>query len=132
LYLMRDGEAILDYIEGQEKNAELVAFRSILDGKLNPKGQETTKTKLPANLLPVEQLPALKDRPVAKALQLSQCRMQDGWFFVGWNHVPEGETNLRPVDLPALSTLETATFSDPQPETQPASRVQGIQASFGG
>jgi hypothetical protein len=112
LYLMRDGKADLDYIEGQERNAELVAFRSILADKLNPEGQEEVKTKLPANLLPIEQFPALQDRPVAKELMLSQCRMESGWLYIGWNHVPEGKVNNRPVDLPAISGPVSARFRD--------------------
>lgn len=112
LYLMRDGKADLDYIEGQEKNAELVAFRSILNSKLNPEGQEEVRTKLPANLLPLEQFPALRDRPVAKEMKLAQCRMEAGWLYLGWNHVPQGSLSNRSVDLPAIEAPATARLSD--------------------
>lgn len=129
LYLLRDGKAELDYIQGQEKDAELVAFRSILARKLNPEGQVEMQTKLPANLLPVEQFPALKDRPAARDLILSQFRIEGGWLSVGWNHTPDQMNNGRPVDLPAISTQETATFSDSKLETQ---IEPGVQAFFGG
>jgi hypothetical protein len=133
LFLVRDGKAELDYIEGQEKDAELVAFRSILSGKLNPEGQAEAKTKLPANLLPIEQMPALQNRPAARNLQLSQFRMEDGWLSVGWNHVPDGGIDMRPRDLPAISSQEAVSFSDSDSEARVEPSTQAsFGASFGG
>ncbi len=118
LFLAREGKAELDYIPGQEKSAELVAFRSILNEKLNPPGveQEEARSPLPDQLLPVDQFPALKDRKNVRDLLLSQCRMEGGWLYLGWNHSPAGSAgSARPVDLPAISPRETAHFSDQVP-----------------
>jgi hypothetical protein len=129
LFLVRDGKAELDYIEGQERNAELVAFRSILAGKLNPEGQAEVKTKLPANLLPIDAIPFLKDRPAAKEMVLSQLRMQEGWLYAGWNYAPQGSLQNRPSDLPAIETQATAKLTDSETEYYVPSLVS---ESFGG
>ncbi len=103
LFLFRDGPADLDYIEGQEKSAELVGFRSMLNTRLNPENQEEfEKIPLPDNLLPLQQVDALKDRPEAKNILLSQCRLDAGWLYLGWNY-QEPSSLQRPVDLPAIS-----------------------------
>jgi len=115
LFLIREGQAELDYIEGQEKSAELVAFRSLLNSKLNPPDQtEEVKVELPDNLLPVDKIEALKDRPEAKNVLLSQCRIADGWIYLGWNYQTT-EGSSRPLDTPSIVTSVRAKFSDDQP-----------------
>jgi hypothetical protein len=76
--------------------------------------------------------PGLKERPATKSLRLSQCRIEGGWFYVGWYHIPDGQVDMRPIDTPAISAQETATISDSRIESNQLQSVSGIQASFGG
>jgi hypothetical protein len=112
LFLIREGQAELDYIEGQEKSAELVAFRSLLNSKLNPPDQtEVVKVELPDNLLPVDRVEALKDRPAAKNMLLNQCRISNGWIYLGWNY--DSKDGLaRPSDTPSIVKRQLQTNPD--------------------
>ena len=101
LKLVRDGRAELDY--SGEKSIGIVAFRSVLDGKLNPKkGGQAIEVELPENLIPVDQVEALKESPVAKRLRLIQCRAEKGWLYLGWNYVPESQDVAGIQDMPAV------------------------------
>ncbi len=101
LKLVRDGRAELDY--SGEKSVGIVAFRSALDGKLNPKeGGQAIEVELPENLIPVDQVDALKESPVAKRLRLIQCRAEKGWLYLGWNYVPENQGIAGIQDMPAV------------------------------
>ena len=102
LLLVRVGKAELDYVDAENKDAKIVAFRSFLDGRLNPKDKPPVSVKLPANLLPIEKIEALRDRPEAKNFRLNQFRIEKGWLYLGWNYVPAGNYSDRPVDLPAI------------------------------
>ena len=103
LKLVRDGKAELDYTDPENKTPKIVAFRSFLDGRLNPKDAvDQTDVELPENLLPLEDMEALKDSPIAKGLFLNQCRSEGGWLYLGWNYVPAGYYFSGPVDLPAV------------------------------
>ncbi len=110
LILTRDGRAEIDYVDPEQKDAKVVAFRSFLENRLNPKdGAEEIKVELPANLIPSDNIEALKDSPVANQLVLNQCRVSEGWFYLGWNHV--AENTFYPsmvVDLPAIWNNETS------------------------
>ena len=103
LKLVRSGKAELDYVG--KKNAAAVAFRSFLNGKLNPeKGSEEISIDLPDNLLPIDQLEGLKDNELARRLTLIQCRSEDGWLYLGWNYTPENLMVQHLVDMPAIWT----------------------------
>lgn len=92
LFLMRDGKAEIDYLEPEKKRPTTVAFRSFLDGKLNPKeAEEELASELPANLVPVDSVEALQDSEIAAAMVLSRCRAEDGWLHLGWTHTDPGE-----------------------------------------
>ena len=92
LFLMRDGKAEIDYLEPEKKRPTTVAFRSFLDGKLNPKGtQEEPASELPANLVPIDSVEAFQDSEIAAAMVLSRCRAEDGWLHLGWTHADPGE-----------------------------------------
>ena len=109
LKLVRDGKAELDYLG--TKNPKVVAFRSILNGKLNPEdGDQQMSIDLPDNLLPIDQIDALKDNEFARGMTLVQCRSQDGWLYLGWNHTPKNYIVQHMVDLPAIWT--EAVISD--------------------
>ena len=87
LKLVRSGKAELDYVG--EKNTTAVAFRSFLYGKLNPEeGGEQISIELPDNLLPIDQVEALKDNKLARGMTLVQCRSEGGWLYLGWNYTP--------------------------------------------
>ncbi|MFT5303166.1 MAG: hypothetical protein ACI814_003985 [Mariniblastus sp.] len=105
LTLERDGDAEVDYLGA--KNPKTVAFRSVLIGKLNPKkGGQQVSAELPDNLLPIDQIDALKDSEVAQQMELVQCRMQNGWLYLGWNHRAQDSTSKSPMDLPAIWSNE--------------------------
>ena len=101
LKFVRDGKAELDYIG--EKTPKVVAFRSVLDGKLNPKeGEQEIEVDLPENLIPIDQVEALQESPIAKRLSLIQCRAENGWLYLGWNYVPEFQIYSSIQDMPAI------------------------------
>ncbi|MFK7766946.1 MAG: hypothetical protein AB8B55_06965 [Mariniblastus sp.] len=101
LKFVRDGKAELDY--NGEKTPKVVGFRSALDGKLNPKeGGQEIEVDLPENLIPIDQVEALQDGPIAKGLRLIQCRTENGWLYLAWNYVPEFQTQMGIQDTPAI------------------------------
>lgn len=115
LFLVREGKAELAYIEGQDVTPELVALRSLLDSKLNPADQEdVTKVELPDNLLPLDRIEAIQDRPAAKDLILSQFRIEDGWIYLGWNYQPPGSPAIE-EDMPSIATRVRTRISDSPP-----------------
>ncbi len=105
LKLERVGKAELDYLDRESKDAKIVAFRSFLDGRLNPAGgTEQSPVDLPLNLIPVDKIDAMKDRPAARDLILCQCRIEGGWFYAGWNLPPTGSLPSYAIDVPAIWT----------------------------
>ncbi len=107
LKLVRDGKAELDYVTvgDKKKDAKAIAFRSFLNGKLNPKdGGEQISVDLPDNLLPLGQLEGLKDNKLAQGMTLVQCRAEKGWLYLGWNYSPEYLSVQHLVDMPAIWT----------------------------
>lgn len=88
LQLARDGDAVIDYTDPDKKDAKIVAFKSVLEDKLNSEERIAAAIDLPANLLPVDQVDALKSSKIARELQLVQCSVDDGWLYLGWRHMP--------------------------------------------
>jgi len=105
LKLERVGKVELDFLDRESKDAKIVAFKSFLDNRLNSDDSiQKTDVTLPENLIPIDKIDALKDRPAAKDLMLSQCRMEGGWLYLGWNSAPAGSGQFYPMDLPAIWT----------------------------
>ena len=133
LKLVRSGKAELDYV-GEKKNATAIAFRSFLNGKLNPvEGGEQISIELPENLLPIDQVEALKDNKLARRMTLVQCRSEGGWLYLGWNYTPENLMAQHSVDMPAIwteaviSTLNDMYIeSSNLPEVPIAGSVDGV------
>ncbi len=114
LKLVRDGKAEIDYVDPDKKTPKVVAFRSFLDGRLNPKNPaDQADVELPDNLLPVDQIDALKDGPIANGLTLNQCRSEGGWLYLGWSYVPQGQFYSGPIDLPAIWNEATIEGLEP-------------------
>jgi len=88
LKLVRDGDAVIEYTDPDKKDAKIVAFKSLLEARLNSEARSAATIDLPANLLPVDQVDALKSNKIARELQLVQCSIDDGWFSLGWRHIP--------------------------------------------
>ena len=87
LKLKRDGKVDFEFIDPDRTTPKLVAFRRFLDERLNDQMEsEDTETILPSNLLPVDEVAALADSPVARKLRLVQFRLDGGWAYLGWNH----------------------------------------------
>jgi hypothetical protein len=104
LKFVRDGKAEIEYLD-EEKRATTVAFRSVLMGKLNPKeGVDQVSIDLPENLLPIDQFDALKEGEIANQLELVQCRAENGWLYLGWNHKPANTFVAWQYDTPAIWT----------------------------
>ena len=100
----RDGKVEFEFIDPKRTTPALIAFRRLLDENLNEnKETDQVETDLPANFIPVDQVPALADSPIAKQLRLVQFRSDNGWLYLGWNR----ETNASEpfgwiYDLPAI------------------------------
>ena len=57
---------------------------------------------LPANLLPIDEVEGLADSEIANQLRLVQCRAENGWLYLGWNHQPDYVSFSWAVDTPAI------------------------------
>jgi hypothetical protein len=103
LKLQRDGNVELEYLD-KKRTPKLVAFRSFLDERLNSQAvTDEEPTALPANLLPIEQVPALQDSPIAKQLRLVQFRCENGWLYLGWNQEATPGASINWIyDLPGI------------------------------
>lgn len=106
LELRRDGPAEIEYLDPDKKDAKIVAFRSLLEKKLNQGLKDDQGFPLPRNLIPVDKL---ADAEVAEKLVLSQLRFENGWAYVGWEYAPNGYPSL-PSDISAI------VYSPGQPE----------------
>ena len=94
--------------------AKAVAFRSLLDGKLNPKdGAEELVVDLPDNLLPIDEVEALKDSDIAKRMRLVQCRSENGWLYLGWNYLAPNAYPVWQYDVPAILNETTIYQMEP-------------------
>ena len=98
LQVRRDGPAEIEYLEPEKKDAKLVAFRSLLEKKLNLGLKDDEGIPIPRNLIPVDQLDNVE---IAGKLLLSQLRFEQGWAYVGWEYAPYGYP-ATPVDTPAI------------------------------
>jgi len=98
LELRRDGPAEIDYLDPEKKDAKLVAFRSLIEKKLNEGLKDDEGFPIPKNLIPVDEL---DNAELAEDLLLSQLRFEDGWAHIGWEYAPQGYP-LLPVDVPAI------------------------------
>lgn len=133
LKFVRDGKALIDYLPDEKKRPATVAFRSFLDGKLNPKdGAEEVAADLPENLLPIDDMEIFQDGKmdgkIARQMRLVQCRSENGWIYLGWNYQGEFENTSWVYDTPAIwdvtsldeiypkNDAENATQEDPLPD----------------
>ena len=82
LKLVRVGDTEIEYSDPEKKNAKLVAFRSLLEKRLNKTTETEDGVELPENLIPQ---PLVEDRPLAKSLTLNTLRLDRGWLYLGWN-----------------------------------------------
>lgn len=105
LELRRDGPAEIDYLNPEKKDAKIVAFRSLIEKKLNEGLKDDDGFPIPRNLIPVDQL---DNAEMAERLLLSQLRLDDGWAYIGWEYSPEGYRRLH-VDVPAINYSPTGT-----------------------
>ncbi len=104
LYLRRAGNVVVDYVEPEKKNAKTVAFKTFLEDRLNKVTQDEKlmNIQLPPNLIPVDEVESLKDRPVLHQLSLVQLRVENGWLYAGWDHNPGPWVGPHVIDTPAI------------------------------
>lgn len=100
----RDGEIEFEFLDPDRTTPALIAFRRLLDESLNKSvDSDDTDTELPKNFIPLKQVPALADSPIAKRLRLVQFRSDQGWLYLGWNHESNpGDSFGWTYDLPAI------------------------------
>ena len=100
----RDGKVEFEFIDPDRTTPALIAFRRLLDQNLNKDlDTEDTQTDLPANFIPIKQVPELAESPFAKKLRLVQFRSDQGWLYLGWNHESNpGDSFGWKYDLPAI------------------------------
>lgn len=83
---------------------------------------------LPENLLPVESVEFLQDRPFVKQLRLVELRMVDGWLYLGWNHVDENTSYYTGItDLPGIWQEYSV---EPVPPQFPPVAPGGIEMTY--
>lgn len=108
LEIRRDGPAEIEYLDPDKKDAKLVAFRSLLEKKLNQGLKDDQGLSLPRNLIPVDKL---NNADVAEKLMLSQLRFENGWAYVGWVYANAGRQ-------PFQSDVSAIVYSPAQPESE--------------
>ena len=136
LKFVRDGKAQLEFLD-DDYPAAAVAFKSFLDGKLNPKeGVEQISVDLPENLLPFEKVEALKDSELVKRLRLVQCRSENGWLYLGWVYQPDCGYWSWQYDTPAILNETTIIQMEPTylyeatPINEPAPMLETVPGSL--
>ena len=82
LKLVRLGDTEIEYSDPEKKTATLVAFRSLLEKRLNKTTETDDGVELPENLIPRS---LVEGRPLAKSLKLNTLRIDGGWLYLGWN-----------------------------------------------
>ena len=120
LKLVRDGDAEIELTDPEKKDAKIFAFKSFLEDKLNSDAasSETNSIDLPANLLPVDDIEALKDSKIARDLKLVECKTESGWLYLAWRHAPG--TWAVPMDL---SAIWPELGPEPAPAAEPKQSV---------
>ena len=126
LELRRDGPAQIDYLDPDKKDAKIVAFRSLLEKKLNEGLKDDEGIPIPRNLIPVDQL---ENADVAGNLLLSQLRFEDGWAYVGWEYAPGGYQSL-PVDVPAIVYSPAESGYEILSETMEVMEVDSVEGNI--
>ena len=113
LKLVRNGP--VDFSYPGRKSPRVVGFKSFLDDRLNKQlDDQDTDVDLPANLIPIDQVKALQNSPLAKRLRLVQFRVENGWLYAGWNLAPESGLHMSWIyDLPAIWNEVTITDTIP-------------------
>ena len=113
-------EVSVELIDKNQTNIRTVSFKNFLQDRLNDAlnqaGQE--KIQIPLNLIPADKLED-QFKTIADALHLMQCRMENGWMYLGWNHHSmNAPVKSYVVDTPAISlpTAPSEDASDIEPE----------------
>ncbi len=86
LFIKADGTPEIDLSEGEEPDAESIAFAKILEKRIAEAAEASGGEgfELPSNLLP--SLPQLSGLEFINALQLGLLELRDGWLYLGWNY----------------------------------------------
>lgn len=82
LKLFRIGNTEIEYADPDQKDAKLIAFRTLLEKRLNEATKADEGVELPANLLPTA---LVERRPLAESLRLNTLRLDGGWLYLGWS-----------------------------------------------
>ena len=124
LKLFRFGDTEIEYSDPDKKSAKLVAFRSLLEKRLNETSEVDEGVTLPNNLIP-EAL--IEGRPILQSLTLNTLRLDGGWLYLSWNRFnsyasdlagiwDEGSLPVPALPVPALpAELEDSEVKPPEP-----------------
>lgn len=86
LFLIPEGTPKINLSEGEEPDAESIAFAKILEDRLGDEVKKSGDTgfELPPNLLP--SIKQLEGVDLIKSLHLGLFEFNDGWLYLGWNY----------------------------------------------
>ncbi len=85
LLIKLEGPPEIDFAQGQEPDAESIAFVKILEERLADafKASPEVSYELPPNLIPAIDNPQLSG--VLSSMHLGLLELNDGWLYLGWN-----------------------------------------------
>ena len=127
LKLFRFGDTEIEYSDPDKKSAKLVAFRSLLEKRLNETTQADEGVTIPNNLIPAT---LIEGRPMLQSLTLNTLRMDGGWMYLSWNRGYRYASDLAGIwdegtmSVPALPEEPEAIESKP-PEPYPVTTTGG-------
>ncbi len=96
LELVRQGKTVVELVNPEQSNARRSSFRTFLERQLNKETGEESAIILPDELLLLKEVPELAENEALNQMKLVQCRIEDGWMTLGWNH----------YDQPAHSSIQ--------------------------
>ena len=129
LRLFRVGETEIEYTEPDKKDAKLVAFRSLLEKRLNEATEVDEGVELPANLIPKAMA---KGGTIAEGLILNTLRMEGGWLYLGWNRSYGFASDLAAIWDEGTLPVAPVPAQLEEPETDVAKGVTLPMSTAGG
>lgn len=83
MVVVPEGKAEIDYLNPEKKDTKIVAFRGILEKRINAGLDDGVIAELPPNLIPPK---AAEDNEIAGKLRLSQLSFDSGWIYAAWTY----------------------------------------------
>ena len=128
LKLFRFGDTEIEYSDPDKKSAKLVAFRSLLEKRLNETTEADQGVALPNNLIPAA---LVEGRSMLQSLTLNTLRMDGGWMYLSWNRGYSYASDLAAIwdesalAVTALPEQQQEALEGKPNETYPVTTVGG-------